>query len=404
MTRDPLQRCKHFVPGLRSVPWWSPSDVPAAAVLESHSDAIADEFADLVLCGRLRLHPQSDGGPDRSLTDGDWNIFELWCHERPNLGNLVDAPVTADIIRALGDTTGNPRGHAYFSVLQPGVHVRAHCGPTNTRIRLHLGIRVPAGAEIRVGTESRTWEEGKCLVFDDSWEHEATNRSDRLRAVLLVDIWHPDLTRPQREALDRPSEAPVPSGGERGWLRRAAESSVPTEDPDPVDPAIFRALGPERAARITEAARKVCRLDFPFVAAAARRVQEAIVVARHEEATSERSHVVLTTDEGIWGELAELAGNSADHGLGELELIDVAHICSLWWRADSGRTETMAAYQDTWLPADKAALADGLAALETAQRMFSALAEHRDVDAVPPFGALVPVLCAAHRRSAAAVR
>jgi aspartate beta-hydroxylase len=40
-------------------------------------------------------------------------------------------------------------------------------------------------------------------VFDDSFEHEAWNEGAGERIVLIVDIWHPDLTPSERWALDR---------------------------------------------------------------------------------------------------------------------------------------------------------------------------------------------------------
>jgi len=46
---------------------------------------------------------------------------------------------------------------------------------------------------MRVGDETRTVQEGKCVVFDDSWEHEAWNDGDGTRVVLILDVWHPDL-------------------------------------------------------------------------------------------------------------------------------------------------------------------------------------------------------------------
>jgi aspartyl/asparaginyl beta-hydroxylase (cupin superfamily) len=68
-----------------------------------------------------------------------------------------------------------------------------HCGPTNARLRLHLGLVVPDGCSIRVGDEVRSWVEGRCLLFDDSFEHEVWNDADEERLVLIVDVWHPDL-------------------------------------------------------------------------------------------------------------------------------------------------------------------------------------------------------------------
>ena len=49
------------------------------------------------------------------------------------------------------------------------------------------------GRSIRVGDEVRTWVEGRCLLFDDSFEHEVWNDADEERLVLIVDVWHPDL-------------------------------------------------------------------------------------------------------------------------------------------------------------------------------------------------------------------
>jgi aspartyl/asparaginyl beta-hydroxylase (cupin superfamily) len=69
----------------------------------------------------------------------------------------------------------------------------------NTRLICHLPIIVPPDCgELRVGNYSRPWVEGEAFVFDDSVEHEAINRSDRERVVLLFDIWRPELTEEER--------------------------------------------------------------------------------------------------------------------------------------------------------------------------------------------------------------
>jgi aspartyl/asparaginyl beta-hydroxylase (cupin superfamily) len=61
---------------------------------------------------------------------------------------------------------------------------------------------VPEGdCAIRVGHETRRWEEGRCLIFDDHFEHEAWNHTQEERIVLIVDLWHPDLTATEVELL-----------------------------------------------------------------------------------------------------------------------------------------------------------------------------------------------------------
>jgi beta-hydroxylase len=90
---------------------------------------------------------------------------------------------------------------AGFSSLAPGTHIAPHTGYPDGLLRCHLGLIVPKGCGIRVGTETRYWEEGKCLIFDDTLEHEAWNKGSSTRVVLLVDFKAPEglLTLPERK-------------------------------------------------------------------------------------------------------------------------------------------------------------------------------------------------------------
>ena len=45
------------------------------------------------------------------------------------------------------------------------------------------------------------WHRDGVLVFDDSFLHSAENNSENARAVLIFDIWHPDLTDAEKEAI-----------------------------------------------------------------------------------------------------------------------------------------------------------------------------------------------------------
>ena len=82
-----------------------------------------------------------------------------------------------------------------LAVLEGRSHVKPHCGLTNTKLRVNLPLIVPSktSSSIRVGEITKTLEEGKILVFDDSFEHEVWNESDGVRVVLLFDINHPEL-------------------------------------------------------------------------------------------------------------------------------------------------------------------------------------------------------------------
>jgi aspartate beta-hydroxylase len=96
---------------------------------------------------------------------------------------------------------------ALYSVLTPGAHIPPHTGVINVRLVVHLPLIVPADCGIRVGSETRSWEEGRCIVFDDTYEHEAWNKSGQTRVVLIFDVWNPNLTVAEREAMQAAVEA-----------------------------------------------------------------------------------------------------------------------------------------------------------------------------------------------------
>jgi aspartyl/asparaginyl beta-hydroxylase (cupin superfamily) len=57
---------------------------------------------------------------------------------------------------------------------------------------------VPGPCDFRVGNEVRQWVQGKAWAFDDTIEHEAWNKTDETRVVLLFDIWRPELSQEER--------------------------------------------------------------------------------------------------------------------------------------------------------------------------------------------------------------
>ena len=87
--------------------------------------------------------------------------------------------------------------------MKAGSKIAAHRGGNNARLRLHLGITIPDGdCKMRVHDTVIGWNEGRCLVFDDYFEHEVWNLTSEDRLVLVVDLWHSDLTENERTCLN----------------------------------------------------------------------------------------------------------------------------------------------------------------------------------------------------------
>ena len=83
--------------------------------------------------------------------------------------------------------------------MQPKTSISAHYGASNLKLRCHLPLFVPEEAYLRVASDPRPWKEGKMIVFDDSYEHEAANLSEtEERVVLLIDIWSPQIQQEEK--------------------------------------------------------------------------------------------------------------------------------------------------------------------------------------------------------------
>jgi ornithine lipid ester-linked acyl 2-hydroxylase len=83
---------------------------------------------------------------------------------------------------------------AFFSILAPGKHIPEHRGKHKGIIRYHLALKVPEPKEacrIRLADQVAYWEEGKSLIFDDTYYHEVWNDTDDYRVVLFLDIARP---------------------------------------------------------------------------------------------------------------------------------------------------------------------------------------------------------------------
>merc|ERR1712037_652969 len=88
---------------------------------------------------------------------------------------------------------------------KPRTTIKPHSDFTNFVLTSHLPLVVPDNGQntcrLSVGDVTRQWIEGKVILFDTSIYHDAINDSDETRYILMLRIWHPDLTREERKAL-----------------------------------------------------------------------------------------------------------------------------------------------------------------------------------------------------------
>ena len=134
--------------------------------------------------------------PETGLYAHGWDVFGLFLAGHVLPPNARLCPQTVALLHAVPGLRT-----AGFSTLAPHAHIQPHCGTSSVVLRCHLGLQVPAtGCALRVGDQTRAWAEGSCLVFDDTTEHEAWNKSDQPRTVLLLDFMRDPAAAPPEPA------------------------------------------------------------------------------------------------------------------------------------------------------------------------------------------------------------
>ena len=193
-------------PGLTAKPWQDATSAPFASwlpALEAATPAIRDEYL-AVRAENLPSDYDVDEGDHASglHRGGDWHWASFIARGERREPMWERCPQTAAALAGVpGLMEGMPFAFAFFSTLQPGARIAAHTSPCNLRVRVHLPLVVPpaegtdgaARCAMRVADETRPWEAGRALIFDDAFEHEVYNDTAAERAVLLFDVWHPEL-------------------------------------------------------------------------------------------------------------------------------------------------------------------------------------------------------------------
>lgn len=196
-----------YLPGLPATPYFDTAQMPWRDALQASTEAIGAELHQLLptRSGREAVF-HSGKLADENLRGSHgaptWDGYYFYRHGEAREDNRAACPATAAALDAL--PLARIPAHApevLFSVFSPGTHLLPHRGVTNTRVVGHLPLIVPPDCALTVAGETHVWKRGEVVVFDDTYEHEAWNRSDETRVVLIFDLWNPHLTEAERLAL-----------------------------------------------------------------------------------------------------------------------------------------------------------------------------------------------------------
>ena len=205
-------------PGLPDVEFFDDHFAGLKRRLHAAYPAIRAEFEALAQTQTERMRPYVEFEPGQPVGQWQalnhsrqWSALHLIRYGEIDAINAAACPQTmAAFVDGEQPDIPGLTPNLMFSLLAPQTSIPPHHGVANFRVVLHLPLIVPDGCEFRVGADTRSWREGEPWVFDDTIEHEAWNRSDVLRVILIADLWRPELGPGDREiardfiaALDR---------------------------------------------------------------------------------------------------------------------------------------------------------------------------------------------------------
>ncbi len=196
---------EEYIVGLTAQPWWHNDNIDNLKLfewikpLEESNEIIKAELEKV-----LEVSESFKGDSKYMKTMGEgWQAIRLQRMGEWNEMNSLLFPKTVRIIRGLQIPLA-VRG-VMFAKQKPRSGVAPHSDGRNFILTAHLGVKIPKENEkvwMKVGGIEQKWNNGQVLVFDTSFTHETFNDTDEDRYVLIIDFWHPDLSKKEREALE----------------------------------------------------------------------------------------------------------------------------------------------------------------------------------------------------------
>ena len=151
---------------------------PFYQVLEENWEIIRDEYLKL---REYQLQPWFQ----KEIYNGDWKVFGFF--DWPSGAKMPGATYCPNTVSIIED---NITGYAAagFSILKPNTVIEPHVGYQGDFLRCHLGLVIPDQCVLDIRGEQKSWKEGEVMIFDDTFEHSAWNKSGQDRAILLLDF------------------------------------------------------------------------------------------------------------------------------------------------------------------------------------------------------------------------
>ena len=207
--KNSRQESHSYFPGLTVQEFWNDHQQPAWCdqLAALYPQIRAELDAVLAVQQSQQSQQQTDEwagalSDDAAAYGPGWKTLVLLHRGLWHTSHVTDLfPVTSRLLHDLDDL---PAVEIFFAQMDPQSTIQRHSDFTSFVLTCHLGLDIPTNGEctLTVGDTTVAWDNGNVLLFDTSIHHAAQNTSpDRVRTILMLRVWHPDVTAIEREAL-----------------------------------------------------------------------------------------------------------------------------------------------------------------------------------------------------------
>lgn len=188
------QRSVHHVRNIKSKPIWTLKETHIGHILEKISNGWKGIRKDA-----LRMLKSGNFQPDNENLGNDrqWHHYYIYSAGKKLREKCNNVHFTCSLFESIPKVYSCPHCSVYFSLMEAGAHIFAHSGPTNSKLRAHVGLGIPEGrskiaaaspSRLRVCNEYISWGNGRIDIFDDSFDHEVWHNNKNNHSRLFAYI------------------------------------------------------------------------------------------------------------------------------------------------------------------------------------------------------------------------
>jgi beta-hydroxylase len=173
---------------VKADPYVPVSQFPELAPLAENWKIIRDEAIHLREQQRIQAAQTNNDASFNSFFKTGWKRFYLKWYDANHPSAEELCPKTVALLHTIPTIKA-----AMFAELPPAGVLNPHRDPYAGSIRYHLGLVTPNndGCYIKVDGQDYSWRDGECVMFDETYIHEAHNTTDVDRIILFCDIERP---------------------------------------------------------------------------------------------------------------------------------------------------------------------------------------------------------------------